>query len=150
MNRFLSLLLIPFFVLGQALPHSHAGGGVDEPDGHAVRPHVHLSALHSHGDHHHDGDHHHHDVNDDDQGDDFGNGLSSLPGDHDSDAIYLGKSTSTVSRSSTIAKLNLSYDRPIITGLADRQETRASPCELASQDRSVGLPIYLLVRSLRL
>jgi hypothetical protein len=125
---------------------------VDEPDGHAVRPHVHFIALDSHGDHHHhhDGDKHHHDVDGEDHGDDAAEALSSLPGDHDSDAIYLGQSTSTISRSSTLAKLNLSYDTPSLSGLADRQEMRASPCELASQDRSVGLPVYLLVRSLRL
>lgn len=82
MNRIVSLLLIPFFVLGQALPHSHAGSGVAEPAGHALRPHVHLHS-HDYGDHHHPSS----ERNKTPLGDEV-----SPAADHDSDAVYLAAS----------------------------------------------------------
>ena len=60
LRRVLSTVLI-FPLLGSqlpAMPHSHAGTGISEPNDHAARPHVHL---HGHGHHHHgDGHSHHH------------------------------------------------------------------------------------------
>ncbi|WDQ18076.1 hypothetical protein [Rhodopirellula sp. P2] len=154
MNRFLSLLLIPFFVLGQASPHSHAGSGVVEPEGHANRPHVHLLASQSHDE---DGHHHGHshfggddDASEDGDGETNGVSLSSLPADHDSDAVYLGQSGTAVARSSMILDIDLACL------VFASSEAVCWPLEGQSRvhhsflDRGSPLPIYLLVRSLRI
>jgi hypothetical protein len=146
MRTLLSLLLIPFFVLGQVLPHSHAGTGVNEPDDHAVRPHVHLSIGHSH--HHHDGsDHHHADV--------VSEALVAVAClsprvDHNSDAIYLVPSTSTVGRVSTALSICVA-SFPAINDCWGYQPVVALTRRFGvAYQRYDGLPIYLLVASLRL
>jgi hypothetical protein len=46
------LLISSLLAQGAALPHSHAGTGMDEPVGHDLRPHFHLSGgPHAHHDH---------------------------------------------------------------------------------------------------
>jgi hypothetical protein len=151
-NRLLSLLLIPMFVLGQMMPHSHAGSGMVEPDDHASRPHVHLSVDHSH---HHGDDHDHADGehNDDavnNEADSHGNTGYSLPREHDADAIYLGHSIALVARSAAPHPVDFSD-----CGWAEeyQRDPRASLPEIlrsTAPERYGGLPIYLLVASLRL
>ena len=148
MSRFVSLLLVPFFVLGQCLPHSHAETGVAEPDGHALRPHVHL---HSHGHSHDDHDEH---GDDDERGEASDSTSSSdvlLPAaDHDSDAVYLASSGQLLTRSSgafgikvpLADRVNLSP--PIVVDTRLRRSTSDLP------DRYATVPIYLLTASLRL
>ena len=150
MNRLLSILLIPFFVLGQTLPHSHAGSGMVEREDHASRPHLHLSSADSHD---HDGevdpghDHHH-----GGKASDESTKTKSLSAtlDHDSDAIYVVQSNSTLARSTAFAKLSFVFICTLSEVFADRLDR---PCLHRSNqlpDRSAGLPIYLLVASLRL
>tara|TARA_R110002074_G_scaffold214998_3_gene384909 strand:- start:2122 stop:2745 length:624 start_codon:yes stop_codon:yes gene_type:complete len=96
MNRFLLLLLIPFLVLGQCLPHSHAGSGAVDSDGHALRPHVHLHG-HAHNDVHVHDDHHEHA----DEGESTSPSDSLAPAaEHDSDAVYSAASGQLLTRTS--------------------------------------------------
>lgn len=152
MRRFVSLLLIPMFVLGQALPHSHAGTGVGVPGDHSHRPHVHLGVdEHHHCDHH---GHHHDDADEHghpSQGDVAGapNGLS-IPLDHDSDAVYLPATDWTLNR---VVSLQFDVTSTFVSidgcpGLLTSQST--SLVAAHPPDRSSPLPIYLLTASLRL
>lgn len=80
MNQAVSTILIPLLLVSQSLfsvPHSHAGTSVNEPDGHAARPHVHL--------HHAD----HHDQHNDGHQQQDSAPEEPLP-EHDSDAVYAG------------------------------------------------------------
>jgi len=142
MNGLLSLLLIPFFVLGQALPHSHAGTGVAESSGHALRPHLHLhSHEHSHGDHHE-----HADESDATSPSD----LLSPAAEHDSDAVYLAASGQLLTRVSGSFGIDVhttdwvAVSLPIVVDTRSRMRTSDPP------DRYATLPIFLLTASLRL
>lgn len=146
MNRFLSLLLIPFFVLGQCLPHSHASSGVAEPDGHALRPHVHLHG-HVHDDVHARDDHHEHA----DEGESTSPNDSLAPAaEHDSDAVYLVASGQSLTRTSGAIGIEVhsadwvAFSVPITVDVRSRWRTSDPP------DRYRTLPIYLLTASLRL
>ncbi|TWT97254.1 hypothetical protein [Neorhodopirellula pilleata] len=151
MNRLFSILLIPLFVLGQALPHSHAGSGMVEQDDHAGRPHVHLSSGHSHDQGHQDGDEHGHDHQDDKASDDSPRtGVLSVPVNHDSDAIYVGQSNITLGRASAVSQLNFANICTFVEVFTDRPDRRSLLGSNQMPDRSAGLPIYLLVASLRL
>ena len=123
MNRIVSFLLIPFFLLGQYLPHSHAWNGVAEAKEHASRPHVHLhghSHAHDHCDH-----------------------------DHDSDAVYLGPIRQTPRTCPSIAVDVLlgswiSFPRRVIVDEQFRYYIADPP------ESGARLPIYLLKSSLLL
>ncbi|EMI17602.1 putative secreted protein [Rhodopirellula maiorica SM1] len=146
MIRFVSLLLIPFFVLGQALPHSHAGTGVAEPEGHSLRPHVHL---HSHDHHHGDETHHHdHHAAEDDLATDA-QGLLPAP-DHDSDAFYLAASGQSLTRHTQSIEVDVhvaDWDAFLLPFAVD---TRCHYRISVPPDPHATLPIYLLTASLRL
>jgi hypothetical protein len=146
MNRVLSLLLIPLFVLGQCLPHSHAGSGVAEPDDHALRPHLHLHGHAHDGVHAHD-DHHQHASEDDSASQDA---LLSPAAEHDSDAVYLAASSHSLTRASGTIGLEfhsadwVAFSDPLPVNLRPGWRTSDPP------DRYRTLPIYLLTASLRL
>ncbi|QEG41304.1 hypothetical protein [Roseimaritima ulvae] len=142
MTRFISLLLIPFLVLGQCLPHSHAGSGVAEPDGHALRPHVHLHAHdHAHGDHHEHAD--------ESESSSPSDSLSPAA-DHDSDAVYLIASGQSLTRTSGAIETEVhSADwiaLPVSLTVDIRPRWRTSDTPV----RYRTMPIYLLTASLRL
>lgn len=141
MHRFISLLLIPFFVLGQGLPHAHAGTGVAAPDRHAARPHVHWSG-HDHG-------HHDHDVHAAEL--ESAGGCSLLPSsEHDSDAVYLAASTGSATRLSGVVLFDVcSLNQG--AGIASLDNGLRMWCRCGDPpDRFATLPIYLLTASLRL
>jgi len=151
MNRFVSLLLIPMFMLGHALPHSHAGTGVVEPDGHSLRSHIHVSGGHHH-DHDDDGHDHHHagDPSQPERSEDAGANTLLVPIDHDSDAVYLVDSDWTLSRTVAAPRVDLvtvawSSPAPSINRVGRLVCRFGDP-----PDRYAGLPIYLLTASLRL
>ena len=162
MNRFVSLLLIPIFMLGHVLPHSHAGTSVVEPNGHSLRPHIHLSSDHHHDDHHHDDhddddhdddDHEHHHAGDQSDGEHSETAATatlSVPTDHDSDAVYFSDSDWTASR--TVATTLVDSATVAWTSLAPSFDCDSRPgCRCGDPpDRYAGLPIYLLTASLRL
>ncbi|MHC2070878.1 hypothetical protein ACYFX5_25685 [Bremerella sp. T1] len=90
MSRFIALILIPFSMLMQPMPHVHWADCADAQEGHVHHGHVHLSTLwgeHSH--HHHD--HHQHPS-------------APTPDDcsHDADALYVGDLAATISSSGTL------------------------------------------------
>lgn len=144
MARLPSLLLIPFFVLGQTLPHSHGGTGVVEPNGHELRPHVHVYS-HGHG-HSHD-QHHEYGV---------ARNLIALDGsiapasDHDSNAIYLAAANPLLTRVAADFEIEaFSTDWvaawiPIATDTWSLRRTEHPP------DQYATVPIFLLTASLRL
>lgn len=146
MTRLVSLLLVPFFVLGQALPHSHAGTGVVEPDGHSIRAHIHLSGDHHHD---HDGDEHHQSA--DATGPKTATSAAiSVPADHDSDAVYLADTDWTASR--TVAAPQVDSTEVVWTSFAPSVGRDISLGWRLDHppDRYAGLPVYLLTASLRL
>lgn len=172
MNRLTSLLLIPFFVLGQAVPHTHAGTGVTEPNGHDLRPHVHLNGhthdhhhphghahphgqAHSHGHaHSHDDDHNHAALHEQaSTGEQAGpNSRLIPPTNHDSDAIYFAASgdclTRVLASFSGVVDAADSVIMALSWPIAVEARLRACPC--GPPDRYATLPIYLLTASFRL
>ena len=151
MNRLVSLLLIPMFMLGHMLPQSHAGIGVVEPDGHSLRSHIHLSSDHHHN--HDDDDHKHHhagDQSESEHSESSATATLSVPIDHDSDALYFSDSDWTVSRS-VAAKQVASADVVWTSLVQSVGGDSRTGCRCGDPpDRCVGLPIYLLTASLRL
>ncbi len=146
--QLLSILLIPLFVLGQALPHSHAGSSMGEQDDHANRPHVHVRGGHSHL----KGADHHHDAVEACADDQAGSGscISSRPNGHDSSAVYLASATiafgrAPVAQHTDVVDVGVSClietSRPIVP---------KGRVENAPLRRYGSLPIYLSVASLRL
>ena len=140
MVKIVSLLLIPFFVLGQALTHSHAGTGIADPDGHASHPHVHLHG-HEHSDHHHN-------PSAEDAKPSQGDELSCAV-DHDADAIYFNESAKLTRACTSIAiaiRLDdfVVYSVPVVVEGQCRYHAGDPP------DLHAKLPIYLLIASLRL
>lgn len=142
MDRLISLLLIPFFVLGQALPHSHAGIGVAESSDHALRPHVHV-----HG-HDHDHDEHYGHADDVKTPSQFGQLLSTA--DHDSDAVYFAASTQLVTRSAEALPVDVLATN-LVAGFVPLTLDSGSRFRASDPpDCHATLPIYLLTASLRL
>lgn len=146
MGRFLTLLLIPLLLLGRPVPHSHAGSGIVSPDGHDLRPHVHLHSDH-HGHHH---GHHSHDRSSH-KTDDKDRKVELVPvADHDANAVYFSLGTVPVSKqsgSSLVQTLELIAFNPTPELLAE-QECRY--LRWHPPDFTAKLPIYLLTASLRL
>ena len=175
MRRLVSLLLIFSLLLAQALPHSHAGSGADQPDDHASRPHIHFSlhghshsshshsshshSSHSHSSHSHSGHSHSGNSHSGDQkkanahlDEQTANDASCLYGvhDHDDDAIYLAGSTLPLHRLSDNGNpthfTSLSGNMAVRFCIQSTTESKAFTPPLRQQT----LPIYLLVASLRL
>ncbi|WP_146531604.1 hypothetical protein [Novipirellula artificiosorum] len=145
MNRFVSFLLIPMFLLGQALPHSHAGSAVVEPDDHSLRPHFHLA--HSH----HDDALEHGHQHDAEVVSLAGLGENLHSSNHDHDAIYVAASTFSTNRavvatqSDWLTMLDLPLPFTMVVGDLRTCSRISDP-----PDRCSPIPIYLLVASLRL
>ncbi len=154
MNRVLSLLLIALLMLGHVLPHSHDGIGTEQLDGHAARPHIHLTSHDHHGH-----SHEHAQVSDDhDHGDAIhqnsdaelhGLGISGLI-EHDSDAVYLASASLAYVRLSGIDSpasdlVAVVSEHGLIVDFPTTRLVLAIPLR-----RSSSLPLYLLTASLRL
>ena len=152
MRLLISLMLIPFFVLGQGLPHSHAGTCMDQTSDHAERLHVHVSGGHSHDQDHADEGHHH----DDEAGGygsksaDEGFGFCGLPIEHDADAIYLAASTSLVGRVVAGDQIDVSRYAVVIDCWLESEIQPKPAGRIEPPERYAGVPIYLLVASLRI
>ncbi|TWU46572.1 hypothetical protein [Rubripirellula reticaptiva] len=153
MNRLVSLLLIPMFMLGQPLPHSHAGACVDQADDHASRPHVHFAQHdhhhgHSHAERESETDYHRDDSGVADAADDIA-AIFGMNG-HDDDAFYLANSTPSHHRLSIGGEQNhfavVPFNVPEHLGC----RPMSGPQILVPLQRRSSLPIYLLTASLRL
>ncbi|TWT78960.1 hypothetical protein CA13_03570 [Planctomycetes bacterium CA13] len=152
MNRFVSLLLLPMFMLGQTLPHSHAGSNVREPDDHSLRPHVHIT--HSHHDHHGGHEHgHQHDAEEFSVG---GFGDLSPFANHDDDAVYFATSAVSTNRvlvasqSDWLRMLALSPPSALSPSIVTVSDLCCCSRISDPPDRYSALPVYLLTASLRL
>ena len=151
MRRFVSMLLIPTFALGQALPHSHAGTGVIEPDDHALRPHIHLGLDFHDEDACEECHHHHaHDVCGSDESDVEKVAHLSTPIDHDSDAIYFAESDWAASRTVTSPQVDLLASYWTSAGPSVVFDAGVRLPTIDAPDPHTGLPVYLLTASLRL
>ncbi|QDS92422.1 hypothetical protein FF011L_11650 [Roseimaritima multifibrata] len=152
MNRILSLLLIPLFMLGHILPHSHAGVGVDEAHGDAYRPHIHVSSGHHDGHNHHAAGEHHHagDHTAPESAPASATLVLTAPVDHDFGAIYIADTDWTTIR--TTAAPTVASVPSVWGSLAFSLDLDS--CSIGRWDEPVDhygrLPIYLLTASLRL
>lgn len=150
MNRSVLLLLIPMLTLGVFLPHSRVGGSFVEPSGRFLPPHIHLTS-----DHHHapGGDHEHHQSggpSDAEQSETAEFATLSVPFDHDSDAVYFSDSEWTAGRTSVTTRV---FPATLVWTTLGPSVCRdsISVCRIDPlPDRYPGLPIYLLIASLRL
>lgn len=136
MNRFVTLLIIPFLALGNSFAHTHGDAHTDGD--HGIRPHIHLGHLSRA---HHEHDH---------EGQDSECPTFEIPADHDSDAVYLGGGQLFLPHSE---HQNLS-DTECFDGLSPRQafgfvESRSAPVvhHLCLHE---GPPLFLLHAALRL
>jgi hypothetical protein len=133
-SRILRLMLVFALFANQAAicgAHSHHDS---EPSDHSARSHAHMSG-HSHdGDHHDSSEHQHSD--DLQPSDDSESGLdSSLPGDHDSDALFFGEQDYFQTQSNRLIAKDLSFvailfvaQQPLVSKPAcQSQRTRAGP-----------------------
>lgn len=143
MQRTVSLLLILLLLVSQSFvsaPHSHAGSSVEEPVGHAARPHVHLC----HSGHRH--------TSSDQREDDFEPvvmAAGECP-DHDSDAIYVDD-LHLVSNSHTV-HLVLSQYAVLFVELDDSTDGGASKTAVSSVAWRTSRPrcaLYLQNLSIR-
>jgi hypothetical protein len=151
MRPLISLLPIPFFVLGQSLPHSHAGTGVEHSSDHGGRPHVHFSGSHSHDNRHVEASHHHdREAEHSESVGVAGIGVSCPPLDHDADAIYLPTSTSFASRVVVSDQIDWVSDDARIYCWLELEVQPKPGGRITPPQRNDGIPIYLLVASLRI
>ncbi len=153
MVRFLCLILIPIFLLSNAVPRSYTGCGLVESPGDEVRPHVHLDSHHHAHDHHghtHRGHSHHghsHVVVDDEQAERV---LVCATTDHDADAIYL---TSVSYSMSVVSHLSLVPGQVVSWEVVSSLSNLRSELQYAAgvpPDKHASLPIFLLTAALRL
>jgi len=156
LNRLLCLVLIPMLMHGNALAHSHAGTGVDEPSDHAACPHIHWPFEHHH---HARGDSHDHD-----RGSNAPHASSKptcpaesgavipLAVEHDANAIFLGTHHPIFAPAFPVGNATSDCELGRSEGMGAilprlLPSPRRSPLP---PDRYAGLPIYLQVASLRL
>ncbi|QDT07103.1 hypothetical protein K227x_55280 [Rubripirellula lacrimiformis] len=157
MNRLIAILLIPMFMLGHTLPHTHADGGASSSGDHAVRPHLHLghsNPQHA-APHGHHGDHGHahrptqHESTSIDSNLPTGTGWVQQGSDHDSDAVYLSSLPAiraiAADATSTACPIARSTDPHCPSPRRSNQRVQQAPPQ-----RSASLPIYLLTLSIRL
>lgn len=138
LDRFVTLLIIPFLALGNSFAHTHGDGQVDAE--HGIRPHIHLGHLSR--------DHHEHDHAHERQ--DSEHFTFEIPADHDSDAVYLGNGQLFLPH---VEHQNLS-DTECFDGLSPRQafvfvESRSAPV-VHYLCLHQGPPLFLLHAALRL
>lgn len=145
MSRFIALILIPFSMLMQPMPHVHWADGADTQENHTHHGHVHLSSLW--GEH----SHHHHDHHTQHQS-------APTPGDssHDADALYFGDLAATLSSSCTLKLVTTSWqptthahrqhDAAMLTG---KGLPRPAPVRLCHLGSITDLPLFLQGGSFR-
>ncbi|XZE22703.1 hypothetical protein SH449x_002642 [Pirellulaceae bacterium SH449] len=145
MNRFVAILLIPFFLVGHALAHSH--GTAAHPSANHGRAHIHVASAPHHGHHSHESDDHHQGS---DHESDEQKSAPVTPVEHDSDAIYVASAddayTST-DRVSIELGSSVYVDAPLCI-LNESRPPAVHPCLLTAS--TSGLPLYLLHAALRL
>ena len=145
----ISLILIPFCLLGQPMPHSHFGLSTAESKGHSERPHIHVCGghRHDHGSNGHTHTHHSHPRSESpliptDRGHEP---------DHDHDAVYL----SNCIYDARFPVVQRTSDAITLIGMwittSDLGQLRIScDCAIDHRDPYGGVPLYLSIASLRI
>jgi hypothetical protein len=93
MHQLLAILLMPVFVVGNSLAHSHSTA--THRSASESRTHFHVGSAQEHGHHHHGShqhvkhDHHGHDHHGHDHATDSPETTPVAPVEHDSDAVYI-------------------------------------------------------------
>ena len=152
MHRLLAILLMPFFVVGNSLAHSHGLAAHPSPSQGRVHFHVGSTVQHghehkSHG-HSHHGHSHSHDQ--DHESDDSKPAPVEKPVDHDSDAVYVVAADFVVTISD-----RTSIEVGQYAALEIVQDFRAAVRAPARRDLRIPwttpeLPLFLLHAALRL
>ena len=145
MNRFVTILLIPFLLVGNALAHSH--GMAAHQSSNNGRAHIHVASAPHHGHHSHDSDGHHHGHDHESDGHES---APVTPVDHDSDAIYLASADDAFTPTDRVSfELGCScfFDAPLCIVDDSRPPAAVSFTPTASTPE---LPLYLLHAALRL
>lgn len=151
-RQLIVLLLVPFFVLGNSIAHSHSGAAHSSPAG--GRAHIHLGGTeqgnHHHGDHVNDSHEHSHHGHHDQHDGQHAPTSPIIPADHDSDAIYLIASdylSIATQGSSVESSLNA-----IVMAVDFELDKSRAPKGFEAPRTPVlfGPPLYLLHAALRL
>ena len=152
MHRLLAILLMPFFVLGNSLAHSHGSLAHQSPS--QGRAHFHVGSTpqhghehHSHG-HSHDGHSHGHDQ--EHESDDSLPAPVKTPDDHDSDAVYVVAADFVVTISDRSSIEVGQYAAPEVVEDFLAAIRPPAGCELRIRSTTPELPLYLLHAALRL
>lgn len=151
MNRLIAILLMPLFVVGNSLAHSHSTAGHQSPGG--GRAHFHVGSAPHHGHHHHDSHehaNHDHDHADHDHERDESKSAPLAPVKHDSDAVYVVAAAFIYN---ACDRISTEIDAYSFVGTEACSLTDFRPSVL--RDRSLlgtttQLPLYLLHAALRL
>ena len=149
MNRLIAILLIPLFVVGNSLAHSHSTAAHPSPgDG---RAHFHFGSAPHHGHDHHDShehakhDHHGHHHESDEPG-----SAPVAPVEHDSDAVYVAAADFMFT---ACDRISIEIDKHAFVGTVDCLLTDFRPPVLRDRPplaTTTQLPLYLLHAALRL
>ncbi len=150
MYRLLVILLLPFFVVGNSLAHSH--GSAAHPSPSEGRAHFHFVSAHQHvHDHHsHGHSHHRHSHDHDQKSEDSKAAPIEQPIDHDSDAVYIAALDfmATTSDRTLIEARSFCVVEAVEDYFARiRPSIRRDHPQLAT---TTELPLYLLHAALRL
>ena len=159
MHRLIAILLIPFFVVGNSLAHSHGSAAHQSPS--QGRAHIHVGSApqhahnheshgHSHHEHGHGHDHHSKTSEQKQKRDDSKPAPIEKTVDHESDAVYVATADYVVTTSARISTEMGSCD--VVESVEDylsctRPNSWHERPPLASPPE---LPLYLLHAALRL
>jgi hypothetical protein len=159
MHRLIAILLIPFFVVGNSLAHSHGTAAHLSPSQGRAHIHVGNTPQHNHSHESHGHSHHEHSHGHDDHGqapekNKKGDDSKSVPlekaVDHESDAVYVSTADYPVTTSARISIELGSCDvvetvQDYLSGIRPRSWHDRPPLAFTNE-----LPLYLLHAALRL
>lgn len=148
MDRLIAILLIPFYVMGNSLAHSHGIATFQSVTENRAHIHVNGGLEHDHGSHGHSHKSHHHDHRDHDG--DIPDSTPADPVEHDSDAVYLVATDSFF----TSERGSLDFDSQYFRESAPRAvlvvDSLVQRLHIPPLSCTSGLPLYLLLAALRL
>ena len=152
MHRFVAILLIPLFVVGNSLAHSHGSAAHQSPSQGRAHIHVGSAPKHGHSDESHGHSHHDHGHGDgkDYASDDSKPAPVEKSVDHESDAVYVTAGDFMVTTSDRMSiEVGSCADVETYEGYFSgiRPPSRLDHPPL---DTTTELPLYLLHAALRL
>jgi hypothetical protein len=152
MNRLIAILLMPLFVVGNSLAHSHSTAAHQSPG--EGRAHFHVGSAPQQGHHNHDShehaNHDHHDHDGDDHDSDEHESAPVAPAEHDSDAVYVATTDFVFT---ACDRISIEIDAHAFVGTVVCLLTDFRPSVLRDRPplaTTTQLPLYLLHAALRL